>query len=101
MSDDKKNTERRPRAVDEISEGLVISTRAVYDFGPGSKGVTLSKKWLDIQKWLGKDVDELVSVADSIVVLAPPEKRQDIIAFIKAWEKEREKNEKKEREEDV
>ena len=71
---------------DEILNGLVISRRRVIPVG-GSKAVTLSKKWLDIQKWLGKEVDELISVSNSIVLLVDPGKKDEAIRFIREWEK--------------
>lgn len=69
-----------------IEEGFVISPRKVFQVGD-SKAVTLSKKWLDIQKWLGIEVDEVVSVANSLVVLVSPERKDEAIEFLKAWEK--------------
>jgi len=65
---------------------VVISRRRVIPVG-GSKAVTLSKKWLDIQKWLGKEVDELISVSNSIVLLVDPGKKDEAIRFIREWEK--------------
>jgi len=72
---------------DKIEEGIITSTRKVIPIGD-SKGVTLSKKWLDIQKWLGKDVKELVSVADSIVILVPPGEEEKAKKFMRKYEKE-------------
>jgi len=72
---------------EEIEEGLIISRRKVLPVG-GSKAVTLSKKWLDIQKWLGREVTELVSVANDAVVLVPPEKEEKAKRILKQIEKE-------------
>jgi hypothetical protein len=69
-----------------IEEGLIVSRRKVIPVG-GSKGVTLPKTWLDIQKWLGKEVSELVSVADDMVILVPPEKEQLAKRIIREFEK--------------
>ena len=66
-------------------EGMVISRRRVLPVG-GSRAVTLSKKWLDIQKWLGKEVDEVISVANSIVILVDPEMKDEAISFLREWE---------------
>lgn len=54
----------------------------------GSKGVTLPKKWVDIQKWLGKEVSELVSVANEAIVLVPPEKEKEAEQILRRIEKE-------------
>ena len=69
-----------------VEEGFVISPRKVFQVGD-SKAVTLSKKWLDIQKWLGIEVEEVVSVANSLIVLVSPERKDEAIEFLKAWEK--------------
>jgi len=58
---------------EEIEKGTIKSKRQVFELG-GSKAVTLDKRWLMIQKWLGKEVTELVSIANNVVVLVPPEK---------------------------
>lgn len=59
---------------EKIEAGIIISrARKVINLG-GSKAVTLPKEWVKIQKWLGRDVAELASVANEVVVLAPPEK---------------------------
>lgn len=76
---------------EEIEKGLIISTRRVLPIG-SSKAITLSKKWLDIQKWLGREVDELVSVSNSMIILVDPDKRDEAVKFLRAWEK-REKKE--------
>jgi len=78
---------------EKIEEGLIISRRRVVPIG-GSKGVTLSKKWLDIQKWLGREVTELVSVANDAIVLVPPEKEEKAKRILKMLEDEERGNEK-------
>jgi len=70
---------------EKIEEGLIISRRRVVPIG-GSKGVTLSKKWLDIQKWLGREVTELVSIANEAIVLVPPEKEEKAKKILKMLE---------------
>ena len=60
---------------EKIEEGFIISKRMVLPIG-GSKGITLSKKWLDIQKWLGREVTELISIADDAIILVSPEKEE-------------------------
>ena len=69
-----------------IEEGIIVSTRSVMPFG-GSRAVTLSAKWLDIQKWLGKELKELVSISSpNMVVYVEPDKKDEAIAFLRAWE---------------
>jgi len=71
-------------AKEEVEKGIIVSRRKVIPVG-GSKAITLSKKWLDIQKWLGKEVTELVSVADDAIVLVPvgkEEKAKKILAML-------------------
>ena len=72
---------------EEVQEGLIISRRKVLPIG-GSKAVTLSKKWLDIQRWLGREVDELISVSNSIIILVDPEKKDEAVRFIRLWEEQ-------------
>jgi len=72
-----------------IEKGIIISRRKVIDLG-GSKAVTLPAKWLDIQRWLGKEVDEFVSVADNLILLVPPEKEKLAIRILKKLEEEME-----------
>ena len=58
----------------KIEKGIVItSPRKIFDLG-GSKAIILPMAWFKIQRWLGKEVSELVSVANEAVVLVPPEK---------------------------
>jgi hypothetical protein len=55
-----------------VEKGIITSTRKVFEIG-GSKGITLPKRWGDIQKWLGKkEVTELVCLANNIIVLVRP-----------------------------
>ena len=59
---------------ERIEKGLVISPgRKVLKVG-GSLAITLPKEWVKIQKWLGREVSELASVGDEVVILVPPEK---------------------------
>ena len=77
---------------DIIEEGIVRSRRKVISFGD-SKGITLSKKWLDIQKWLGKEVTELVSISNSIIVLTSPKEEEKALEFVKEYEKRKRRKE--------
>lgn len=72
---------------EKVEEGLIISKRKVLPVG-GSRAITLSKKWLDIQKWLGREVTELVSVANDVIVLVSPEKEEKAKKILRAIEKE-------------
>jgi len=58
-----------------VEEGIIISKRQVINLRK-SKAITLDARWLMIQKWLGKEVSELVSIANNVVVLVPPEKAE-------------------------
>ena len=75
---------------EEIEEKIIVSKRAVIDLG-GSKAVTLPASWLKIQKWLGKDVTEMISVANDVVILVPPEKENQAREILKQFEDERKK----------
>lgn len=79
-------TENMNEEKDVIEKGILISRRRVIELG-GSKAVTLPSRWLDIQKWLGREFDELVSVADNLIVLAPPEERERAIELLKKAER--------------
>lgn len=70
---------------ERVEKGVIISKRRVFELG-GSKAITLSKKWIDIQTWLGKEVTELVSVGNEVIVLAPPEKERKAIEVLKQLE---------------
>lgn len=70
---------------ESIEKGIIRSKRQVIDIG-GSKGVTLPKTWVDIQKWMGKEVTELVSIADNIVVLVPPDKADKALEILRKIE---------------
>lgn len=78
--------------MDSIEKGIITSgPRKVIRVG-GSKAVTLDPKWLDIQKWLGEEVTELVSIANSVVVLVPPEKAERAKEILRRIEKEMEED---------
>jgi len=71
---------------DTIEEGIVVSRRRVIKFGDGGAAVTISRKWLDIQRWLGREVDELGMVADSVVILCDPKDTEKAKQFLREWE---------------
>ncbi len=72
----------------KIEKGIIVTPpRKVIDLG-GSKAVTLPMEWVKIQKWLGKEVSELVSVANEAVVLVPPEKAEKAKEILKKIEEE-------------
>jgi len=73
-----------------VEKGIITSTRSVIDIGR-SKAITLDKRWLMIQKWLGKEVSELVSLANNVVVLVPPEKAELAHEVLRRIEEEFEK----------
>lgn len=55
-----------------VEEGMVVTKpRKVITVGH-SKAVTLPKKWLDVQLWLGKEVIELASIGNSAVIFCNP-----------------------------
>jgi hypothetical protein len=71
-----------------IEKGIIISgPRKVIRVG-GSKAITLDPQWLKIQKWLGQEVTELVSVANSVIVFVPPEKTEIAKKIIRQIETE-------------
>jgi hypothetical protein len=56
-----------------VEEGMVVTKpRKVITVGH-SKAVTLPKKWLDVQRWLGKEVIEMASIGNSAVIFCSPE----------------------------
>lgn len=55
-----------------IERGIVVTKpRKIIKVGH-SKAVTLPKKWLDVQLWLGKEVVELASIGNSAVIFCNP-----------------------------
>lgn len=73
---------------DKVEKGMIVSKRRVLEIG-GSKAVTLPKKWVDIQKWLGKEVTELVSLANECVVLVPPGQEEKAKQILREFENQR------------
>jgi len=76
---------------DKVEKGIITSTRRVLEIG-GSKAITLPKKWVDIQKWLGKEVTELVSLANDVIILVAPdqaEKAKEILKQIEEGRKDK------------
>jgi len=71
---------------EKIIDGVIVAKRRLVELG-GSKVVSLPKLWLKIQKWLGKEVVELVSIANEIILLVPPDKVDLGIKFLREWEK--------------
>lgn len=57
----------------------------------GSKAITLPRKWVDIQKWLGKEVTELVSLANDAVVLVSLGQEEKALKILRQIEKETDK----------
>lgn len=74
---------------EKVEKGIITSTRKVFELG-GSKAITLSKKWVDIQRWLGREVSELVSLSNSVIVLVPPGQEEKAREILKKIEKEAE-----------
>ena len=75
-----------------MEKGIIVSRhpRKIITIG-NSKAVTLDARWLQIQKWLGNEVTELISVANSIVILAPPDKKEHALEVLRRYEEEMEK----------
>lgn len=72
----------------KIEKGIVKSRRKVIDIGD-SKAVTLSKKWLDIQKWLGNEITEISALAlNEVIVLVPPGMEEKAERILREIEKE-------------
>lgn len=63
------------RRKQRIEKGIIVSTRSPFKVGD-SMVVSLPKRWLDIQTWLGRDVSELALVANEAIVLVPPDKEE-------------------------
>jgi len=73
---------------ERIEKGIIVSPpRKILKIG-GSKAITLPKEWLDIQRWLGKEVSELASVGNEVVVLVPPDKIDKALKILKKMEEE-------------
>jgi hypothetical protein len=73
-----------------IEKGIIVSQRKVIDLGD-SKAVTLPSKWVEFRKWLGEEVTELISIADDMILLVPPEKKDKALKLLKKLEKEMKK----------
>jgi hypothetical protein len=74
---------------EKVEKGIIISRRKVFELG-GSKAVTLSRKWLDVQHWLGNEVTELVSIGNEMIVLAPPGKETKAVELLRKLEERKE-----------
>ena len=68
---------------------IIVSKRRLISLG-GSKAVTLSAKWLQLKKLLGREVYELISVANDMILLVPPEKKERAIKALEKLEEEME-----------
>ncbi|MEM4727467.1 MAG: hypothetical protein QXD04_04360 [Candidatus Bathyarchaeia archaeon] len=80
------------RTNERVEEGMVISRRRILPVG-GSLGVTFSKRWLDIQRWLGREVKELVSIGDDVIILVRPEDEEVAVKLLRQFEMERRRGE--------
>ena len=86
-----QDVEPNMKSTETVEKGIIVSEkpRKIVDYG-NSKAVTLDPRWLRIQKWLGKEVTELISVANSIVILAPPDKKEHALEVLRRYEAEME-----------
>ena len=73
---------------ERIGKGIITSKRRVINLG-GSKAVTLPRTWLAIQKWLGKEVTELISLANEAIVLVPLGQEEKARKILMEFEKHR------------
>lgn len=75
---------------EEIEKGIIVSgPRKVIKVG-NSHAITLDAQWLKIQRWLGKAVNELISISNSVIVLVPPDKVEKGKEILRHIEEERE-----------
>lgn len=73
---------------EDIEKGIIVSSpRKVIKVG-GSRAITLDPRWLRIQKWLGNEVTELVSVASSVVIFVPEDKVEKAKEILRRIEEE-------------
>lgn len=59
---------------DVVEEGTVTSKKRSVITISGTKYVSLPKKWLEILKWEGKEVKELIPVGNSAIIYCLSEK---------------------------
>ena len=73
-----------------IEKGIIITPpRKLIDLG-GSKAIILPMEWLKIQKWLGREIKELVAICNEVIIFTTPdniEKAKQILLRFKEKEK--------------
>ena len=68
-----------------VEEGIIVSEpRNVVKIG-GSRFISLPSIWFEINKYLGKEVKQLVPIADEVIILVPPEKKEEGKKILKLW----------------
>jgi hypothetical protein len=70
-----------------IEKGIIRTTRKLIPIG-GSVGVTLPRTWLKIQEYLGEELTEMISIANHIIILAPPGKEEKALKILRRIEAE-------------
>jgi len=66
------------KATDTIQGKMIISKRKLTKIG-NSLGITLSKKWLDHRKLSGKEVKEVLFLANDVILLLPTDLPKEIV----------------------
>jgi len=69
-----------------VEKGLIVTKRKVITVGK-SKAVTLPKKWLEFQRWLGREITEVAVLGNDLVVIAPSDKVEKAKKVLEALEK--------------
>jgi virulence-associated protein VagC len=67
-------------------KGIKESERKIFDIG-GSQAITLPKDWVKFVEWLRKkELSEVYCAMDNVIVLAPVEKKKEVLRMLKKHE---------------
>jgi len=81
-----------------MSEYIKTSERRIFEVG-GSKAITLPRDWVKFQEWLRKKrLTEVYCVMNNVIILAPPEMKDEVTQLLERYEREKEKKDESEEE---
>jgi len=73
-----------------MNEYIKTSERRIFEVG-GSKAITLPKDWVKFQEWLRKKrLTEVYCVMNNVIILAPPEMKDEITQLLERYERDKE-----------
>lgn len=70
---------------EEEFEYVEVTKRSIIKFG-GSRAITLPKKWIDfLERVRKRRIDEIYTLMDEVVIIAPEERVEEFKEFLKVW----------------